>query len=69
MEAAALTKENDLERSAKVLLSFGCKHVVITQSSHGCTVFQHPQNQQSQHEDQQLTASSSAHQPAFYVEV
>jgi sugar/nucleoside kinase (ribokinase family) len=66
MEAVEITKEADLEQSARVLLSFGCGCVVITQSSRGCTVFHLQENQESQSGDQHL---ASTHQPAFYVEV
>lgn len=66
MEALALAREETIERAAEVLLGYGCKHVVITQSSRGCTVFQ------------KLTVATdcilpettvATHQNAFHVEV
>jgi sugar/nucleoside kinase (ribokinase family) len=66
MEAAALARGagDNLERSAEVLLGYGCQHVVITQSARGCTVFHRNEGSQD------LTTSlPSTHQDAFHVQV
>jgi sugar/nucleoside kinase (ribokinase family) len=66
MEASALSRGagDNLERSAEVLLSYGCQHVVITQSARGCTVFHRKEGVQDL-----SNPLPSTHQEAFYVQV
>lgn len=63
MEILALAGQETTESAAEVMLGFGCSHVVITQSSRGCTVFH-----KSTAADM-MTKIQTTHHDAFNVEV
>lgn len=62
-EAKALTGEEDFEKGAEKLLSYGCQYVIITLSQNGCSVYFY------QTVDETNKILNHTHQTAFHVDV